>query len=46
MVNFFSAAEKTVYCITVSKRHIANCQKKPTKHLLSVRAFLRVFFVF
>ncbi len=27
MVNFFSAAEKTVYCITVSKRHIANCQK-------------------
>ena len=25
MVNFFSAAEKTVYCITVSKRHITNC---------------------
>ena len=45
MVNFFSAAEKTVYCITVSKRHIANCQKA-YKTLVKRACFFACLFCF
>ena len=45
MVNFFSAAEKTVYCITVSKG-ILRTVKKAYKTLVKRACFFACLFCF
>ena len=46
MVNFFSAAEKTVYCITVSKGILRTVKKCLSLYSVdSLRALICYFFV-